>query len=426
MQLEDFIEMIIAEPDVDEHRLVLADYLEENGDPRAEMIRLQFELKAMSKFDPKRAKLRTRELKLLRELGGLGSVPEGAKIREWHGGFVDEVEMTVARFMSKGEKMFEASPVRSVVLTATSKRFKKMAGLSFLDRPRKLTMKNNHQSDNELIQFLESPGLSNLRELNIHNADTTDVVAETIAAMPHLASLKSLSLSGNIGEAAAIAIAESSTLTGLESLSLRRNVGDDGAQAIAQSVSLRNLTELRLLGGFGEESVAMIHRATFRESLETLDLAYSGRGGFTYGTEVEPANYDGVFAKVRPFPNLKSLSLGYQLPPQFLVDIVNSYAEQRTIEILEVDSNQVDDLAIEVLAGSPMLSDLKRLVLSDNNITVRGVDTIVESEYWKKKTKINLNNNAFRAEDVTAIKKKHGKSFGGITMPTWHWFEYDS
>ena len=80
MELKDFVQAIIEEPDVDDHRLILADWLEERDDPRAELIRLQFEMKTIEKSNPKWARLRSRELKLLRAHGGFGTAPKYGRI----------------------------------------------------------------------------------------------------------------------------------------------------------------------------------------------------------------------------------------------------------------------------------------------------------------------------------------------------------
>ena len=72
---QDLIAEIIENPNDEALRLIFADYLEEEGDPRAELIRLQFERQAMPRFDPQRDKLRKRELKILKSHGGFGTTP---------------------------------------------------------------------------------------------------------------------------------------------------------------------------------------------------------------------------------------------------------------------------------------------------------------------------------------------------------------
>src|SRR5262245_51645294 len=60
---------IRAEPEEDMLRLVFADWLEEQGDPRAEFIRLQCSLASMAQDDPRWQELERREEELLRQHG---------------------------------------------------------------------------------------------------------------------------------------------------------------------------------------------------------------------------------------------------------------------------------------------------------------------------------------------------------------------
>src|SRR5438132_8682054 len=62
---EDFLKAIVEEPDDDTHRLVFADWLDENDEPeRAELIRVQCEL-ARGVEGPRRLILRRRESELI-------------------------------------------------------------------------------------------------------------------------------------------------------------------------------------------------------------------------------------------------------------------------------------------------------------------------------------------------------------------------
>jgi uncharacterized protein (TIGR02996 family) len=60
-QRQDFLEAIAADPDDDAPRLAFADWLEEQGDPRGEFIRVQCALAGLPPDDPRRADLARRE-----------------------------------------------------------------------------------------------------------------------------------------------------------------------------------------------------------------------------------------------------------------------------------------------------------------------------------------------------------------------------
>ncbi|MCA9175777.1 MAG: TIGR02996 domain-containing protein, partial [Planctomycetales bacterium] len=71
-----FLQQVVENPDDDAARLVYADYLEEQGDPRSEFIRVQCELARTSPLDPGYEDLSLRSEDLLDEhrdtwVGGL-------------------------------------------------------------------------------------------------------------------------------------------------------------------------------------------------------------------------------------------------------------------------------------------------------------------------------------------------------------------
>lgn len=73
---EPFLEAIRRQPDSQGPRLVYADWLDERGDPRAELIRVQCALERLDVRDPSWERLDRRERLLLGQLGGpyLGKV----------------------------------------------------------------------------------------------------------------------------------------------------------------------------------------------------------------------------------------------------------------------------------------------------------------------------------------------------------------
>src|SRR5262245_64817382 len=70
MDHQPFLDAIRREPDSQGPRLVYADWLDERGDPRAELIRIQCALQRLSIRDPEWPTLDRRERELLSRLGG--------------------------------------------------------------------------------------------------------------------------------------------------------------------------------------------------------------------------------------------------------------------------------------------------------------------------------------------------------------------
>ena len=108
-QYRQFIDEIINHPRDDAARLVFADYLEEVGDPRAELIRIQFALQDLAPHDKRRRSLRSRERQVAKKHGLFTNVPKEAKVVDTCGGFVDSVEMTVTRFLKHHQTLFASS-----------------------------------------------------------------------------------------------------------------------------------------------------------------------------------------------------------------------------------------------------------------------------------------------------------------------------
>ncbi len=76
-----FLDAIADEPDEDGPRLVYADWLMEQGDPRGELIRIQCELDGLAADAPGQHSLRTRSEQLKRQvLGWLGEPPPGVRV----------------------------------------------------------------------------------------------------------------------------------------------------------------------------------------------------------------------------------------------------------------------------------------------------------------------------------------------------------
>src|SRR5262245_61996101 len=116
---EPFLATILDDPASDVARLVYADWLEEQGDPRAEFIRVQIEMAQLLDNDSRRESLSDRELRLLARHGDLwrAEIPEWARDPcEFVRGFVEEVHILGAWRAVYGPLLAVAAPVRKVTL----------------------------------------------------------------------------------------------------------------------------------------------------------------------------------------------------------------------------------------------------------------------------------------------------------------------
>jgi uncharacterized protein (TIGR02996 family) len=262
---EAFLHEIIAAPDDDAPRLVYADWLEEQGDPRGEFIRLQCELAREpvqpSRLDPLEkdfvhdgpAELRIREAELLREheRQWLGSVAEHCSKWMFHRGFVEFIEVAALHFVQHGSRLFAEHPIRAATIMGISgivdqvakcPHLARLNGLSIgstrtytfvlqellasehFPRLSRLIMIRNHLSDSSATELANADRLNQLHELNLTANDIRNDGAESIVNSPTLANLKSLHFNTNsIRLLGARAIAESPYLQHLQYLDLRNN-----------------------------------------------------------------------------------------------------------------------------------------------------------------------------------------------------------
>src|SRR5262249_35366774 len=115
---EAFLQAICAEPDEDAHRLVYADWLDDNGDPaRAELIRVQCALAKLGPDDPRRPGLLERERAVFEahNLPWLVELPEWARpqrpdVCTFRRGFLASVRCTARQWL-KGARALRLTPL---------------------------------------------------------------------------------------------------------------------------------------------------------------------------------------------------------------------------------------------------------------------------------------------------------------------------
>jgi len=409
VDVESFVQEIIQNPADDDLRLVFADFLEEQGDHRAELIRSMFELDGMSLFDKRRTKLRNRAKTLIKKHGAFGSVPKGVKILEYRGGFPHSIEVTVARFLKLHELIFQFAPVRSVVLKSESKSFGQLCDVSYLSNLSHLTLRNNNATAKDLTNLLTHDRLNSLESLSVlSNVNLTASVVTSMMKSPNLSSLQELTLQGyQLGPESSFAVSESTTLNNLKALRLSA-VSDDALVAFARKDDFASLEELEVQGPISSRAVQAIqNRGSFPE-LTTLSIqSYEPSGSI-------------AFDVANPLPKLKHVTIGEQFPSQILTDIVKNYPE---LETLNLTRNAIGNDAAIALASSPLLKNLDKLVLTANQIGFDGALAIAESQFRRKQTKLYLRSNPIPYDRVRELKERFGRTFGNLGDEKWN-FSY--
>ncbi len=365
---EPFLQRIRAFPDDDSHRLIFADWLEEQGAPerdRAAFIRVQIALASMRPDDRRRLRLQALERELLevhheRWRAGLAGLADGPEFRR---GFVEEVNVSARQFLEHADALFAAGPIRHVHLLDIGNHLDAVMESPFLGRLSALTVFAQHAGESLGRAISRSPHLSGLRQLHLSRNRLTDSAAEHLASSPYLNNLEELDLSENdLTETGARAIASSSNLSGLRRLELRHNpLGPGGAEAIAISERLESLERLGL--GNTEIGVPRLH----------------------------------VLPAISGLLRIASLDLtGNRLGPNGLRAILNGPASERAsvrIRELDLSHNELGESGTRVLAGCSALTDLRSLRLAACGLSDAAMPWLADSQFLQQLTLLDLASN---------------------------------
>jgi len=301
---QELLAAIIANPDDDAPRLVLADWLSQQGEPRGELIVVACTLTHDDVPIGVRRQLLKRHEALLREHGARWLNELGLKPSEGHfvRGMVEAVEAPAKTLLPRIDQLFACTPVRALrVIDVVEKQLRAIAFSTHLPRLRSLAFEN---LQSKLTPLLETEGLRSLRALRIGQGRVVDGDlrgllgascqlrelrldrnriskrgATTLADSPNASTLRVLDLCMNeLKDAGARALASSPNLTELTALNLNHNqLTFEGAEAIASTPTMTHLCELDLgFNQLGDRGVTALARSMFLRELESLHLDMTG------------------------------------------------------------------------------------------------------------------------------------------------------
>jgi uncharacterized protein (TIGR02996 family) len=258
-----FLQAIKEQPEDDTPRLILADWLEERGDPRSELLRLQVTLAHLVPGLRAWHDRREREegLRKLHENEWLGPLATLADTYTLHRGLV-QVTMWVNDFL--GDRVADLAETET---------------FAWVDGARLIQGGRRPPWSDEIGLLIESPLLAGLNSLNLGGQALDAAEVSLLAGSPHLANLTSLELYGNSpGAAGVTALAESASLAGLLVLDLDGcRLGEGGAQALAAHAHWTHLTTLQLRTNWiGNAGAMALATAPALASLRTLLLNTNG------------------------------------------------------------------------------------------------------------------------------------------------------
>jgi uncharacterized protein (TIGR02996 family) len=279
-------EGVWEEPHDDNPRLILADWLEENGDAekarRGAFIRAQVELANLSEEDPRRPALERQERELYRGRAGLWrrEVPRSVRAGAFERGFfTPSRQEDLATFLHRPDSWFRAAPLWHIFgfsgdWEANRRLWPRLGDVGQLWRlhPFRLRLR---LTGTDVARLAGWPVLSRLRALDLGSNPVGNAGAAALASSSHLAALESLQLAWcEVGPAGAAALAQAKHLGRLRVLWLENNpVGDEGARALVASPHLAGLRSLDLFGcGLTPAGVVALAGEPGLRRLTRLDL----------------------------------------------------------------------------------------------------------------------------------------------------------
>jgi uncharacterized protein (TIGR02996 family) len=378
-----FLEDIKAHPEEDAPRLILADWLEEHGDPeRAEFIRLQCEAASPSPPGRSRAELdqRVRQLQEKHDDAWLGPL----KGQRNHCEFVKGLIHLVVYLSGKAGEREQWEAWQGTEFWA------------WVESLRLLPWGWAAPALREVVRLATSPLVASLASLEVRfEGSAAPPKVKALAASPYLGNLTSLSLEGNWARPqGAAALARSPHLARLRRLDLGRNqIGDKGVAVLAKSPHLSGLTTLWLAyNQIGAPGLRSLGASPHLARLTYLDLSQNplGAGG--------PA----ALADATGFPALTTLLLNRcELGTEGAREL--AAAPLRSLRALELRSNNIR--AVQPLLMSPHLAGLSRLDLGDNRHVGSGtINALSESPHLLSAlTSLGLRTTGLSDDDVRVL-----------------------
>src|SRR6185436_18386230 len=265
---------VLADPASDPARQVLADELLTRGDPRGELVQIDFALTGPLSIR-KRAALRERRNELVRE-HGKAWWPFALEYRVRRG-FIEAVAGTFAQIEAAADALFAAEPVVDLTINELGRNAgaASLARAPWMSRVRRLVVRGI--DDEAFATLVSAPACQGLEALNVTanqlSAEATDSLAD------HLPACRTLSFTANeLGDDGIAGVRAWTHVTAVETLYLSEcELTTEGVAALV-AAPLPALVKLALAGNELDDDVAAIlaARASHLPALRVLELKSTG------------------------------------------------------------------------------------------------------------------------------------------------------
>ena len=424
MPANPFLQAVLNEPEDDLARLVYADWLDEQGDPRGEFIRVQVELATLTPADDSWRDLKNRETELLNQY--LADWFDGMR-RVWSGfsqckyqpfftgrgscqlvrGFRESARVRTRVFLEHAAKIFEQMPLRKLRLFERDhgeEEFQRFAESPFLEKLTHLAFDWRGNVEPQLQALLTHPHSRNLQELEFWSANVPGIVdplrkAADVSQLRrlaiHFASRYGYSQDQRLAPETAKRLAEQCQLPKLESFALTSyEVTFDFLKRLLKRAKWRETVHDWDWSGhdFGDKGLEFLASLGLSSRWTQLRLnaeTQSGRpqtaGPFTRAGMQALATMD--------FTSLKVFEItGHRIGSGKLRSLLRN-PTLSNLEELDLSNNPIKDSGAAVLAKVGHLSKLKTLRLKNCGLTKIGLQSLMNSKSLPELRCLYLDNN---------------------------------
>ena len=397
---------IRANPDDLVSRLVYADWLEENSDPLADLIRVQCELAELPADSPEVPALALREKDLLAEyheqwvqplkdrFGAIGVVVKH--------GFVESLRITADTFLEKSDEIVEMLPALcSLTLGRPRERLRDLAATPALQQVPGLDLRGGSIGDEGLAVLLNSPHLENLLQLSLSGNKLTAEAAGRLASAEQLRNLRSIDLSRNpIGSEGLARLGESTLLNQVQTLDARScevalmgferfcaasglpalrhaNLAQNpmGALASQHFEFARRLSTLRLWDTqIHVDSLSVIANSPAFAQLKFLDISDNSLATAPLARCLHQKFLPGLrsFVAMRNVFGTDSQQMFFDFPE--LIQLGD-----KPLEYLNLSQNRLSDRCFQQLGESGCLREVQTLSFTQTGIDMPGLREVLKS-----------------------------------------------
>ena len=397
-----FLQAIREQPDDDAHRLIYADWLEEQGGAertaRAAFIRAQCRLAALSEEDPLRDRLEDEAVDLLAEHEREWTQPLHGIAADWlfSRGFIERITIGAPKFLTHAERLFDLTPLRSLHFLIHPRDVPRLAACAYLQGIETLDFRGCHLNDRALQQLLTSPYLKRLRALDLTGNGINTPGVQALVQSPVMEGLRWLDLSRNlgIGDKSVRLLASAHRAKHLHALALGQSrMTADGLSDLLHSTSLTHLSELSLADvhvhlPFSSTGANHLGEPQMLRRLRRLDISETS-----------------LWSLMRfSLPSdLRALHMRSMIGELSAADLLAGSPNLTMLTLLDLQGNRLGSDGARVIADAPVFGSLTHLDLRANNIRDRGAKALAESPHLKRLRVLDAAENGMGGPGLSAL-----------------------